>query len=59
EYLTRSGGEAEQKEIAKALGYSRLKTHRLIASLRRRNIVEVKPHGRTNLVKLHETSRNP
>ncbi|MCS7138391.1 MAG: hypothetical protein NZ941_08515 [Candidatus Caldarchaeum sp.] len=57
EYLTRSGGEAEQREKAKALGYSRLKTHRLIASLRRRNVVEVKPHGRTNIVKLHSVNQ--
>ncbi|MEM2024039.1 MAG: hypothetical protein QXG69_04540 [Candidatus Caldarchaeum sp.] len=51
DYLTRNGG-SEQRAIAKTLGFSRLKTHRLIASLRRRNVVEVEPRGRTNIVKL-------
>ncbi len=52
DYLTRSGGMSEQREIARALGLSRLKTHRLISSLRRREVVTVEPRGRTNLVKL-------
>ncbi|MEM1965722.1 MAG: hypothetical protein QXH12_06370 [Candidatus Caldarchaeum sp.] len=52
DYLTRNGGSSEQRAIAKTLGFSRLKTHRLIASLRRRNVVEVEPRGRTNIVKL-------
>ncbi len=52
DYLTRSGGMSEQREVARALGLSRLKTHRLISSLRRRGVVTVEPKGRTNLIKL-------
>lgn len=54
EYLTRVGGSAEQREISKALGLSRLKTHRLVKSLLRREIVDVEPRGKTNLVKLRK-----
>ncbi|MDW8073364.1 MAG: hypothetical protein RMJ28_03895 [Nitrososphaerota archaeon] len=51
-YLTSHGGVAEQREIAKALGLTRLQAHRVVSSLRSRNIVEVEPLGRTNLVRL-------
>ncbi|MEM0348738.1 MAG: MarR family transcriptional regulator [Candidatus Caldarchaeum sp.] len=50
--LRRSNGVVEQREIARALGISRIKTHRIVASLRRREVVEVTRRGRTNLVKL-------
>ncbi|MEM1943065.1 MAG: helix-turn-helix domain-containing protein [Candidatus Caldarchaeum sp.] len=52
EFLVARGGGAEQREIAKSLGLSRLKTHRIVSSLKRREVVEVKPRGRTNIVTL-------
>jgi len=51
-YLTRNGGSAKQNDIARELGLSRLKVHRLVSSLRRRGVVDVAPHGRTNIVAL-------
>ncbi|MEM0482091.1 MAG: hypothetical protein QXM16_04285 [Nitrososphaerota archaeon] len=51
-YLIGRGGVAEQREIAKGLGLTRLQTHRIIASLRNRNIVDVERYGRTNVVRL-------
>ena len=54
EYLERNGGQALQKEIARELGITRLKAHRLISSLRKRGVVEVKPWGNTNLVRLNK-----
>ncbi|BAJ50576.1 hypothetical protein CSUB_C0717 [Candidatus Caldarchaeum subterraneum] len=50
--LRRSNGVVEQRDISRALGISRIKTHRIVASLRRREVVEVTRRGRTNLVKL-------
>lgn len=52
DFLERQGGKALQKEIARELNLSRLKTHRLVSSLRRRGVVEVERWGNTNLVKL-------
>ncbi|MEM4342668.1 MAG: helix-turn-helix domain-containing protein [Candidatus Caldarchaeum sp.] len=52
EFLVARGGVAEQRDIAKSLGLSRLKTHRIVSSLKRREVVEVKPRGRTNIVTL-------
>lgn len=52
EYLIRRGGVAEQREIAKELGFTRLQTYRIVLSLRSRNVVEVERAGRTNLVRL-------
>ena len=54
EYLERNGGQALQKEIARELGITRLKAHRLISSLRKRGVVEVEPWGNTNLVRLNK-----
>ncbi|MDJ0269221.1 MAG: MarR family transcriptional regulator [Aigarchaeota archaeon] len=51
-FLEQQGGKALQKEIARELNLSRLKTHRLVSSLRRRGVVEVERWGNTNLVKL-------
>jgi len=55
-YLIRQGGQATQKEIAQALNISRLKAHRLVASLKRRGVVITTPHGRTNKVTLTKDS---
>ena len=52
EYIINNGGEALQKDIAKDLNLSRLKTHRIITSLKKRGVVSVEPWGNTNLVKL-------
>jgi len=52
EYIINNGGEALQKDIARELRLSRLKTHRIISSLKKRGVVEVEPWGNTNRVKL-------
>ncbi|MDJ0271183.1 MAG: hypothetical protein QW318_01020 [Candidatus Caldarchaeum sp.] len=56
--LRRSNGVVEQRDISRVLGISRIKTHRLVASLRRREVVEVTRRGRTNLVKLKASQRH-
>ena len=52
EYIAENGGEVLQKDIARDLGLSRLKTHRLVSSLRKRGVVEVEQWGNTNKVRL-------
>ena len=52
--LIRSGGQALQKDIARSLGLSRVKTHRIITSLKKRGVVAVKNWGNTNLIQLNE-----
>ncbi len=52
DYLIMRGGVAEQREIAKGLGLTRLQTHRIVSSLRNRNIVDVERYGKTNVVRL-------
>ncbi len=54
EYLERNGGQALQKDIARELGITRLKAHRLVSSLKKRGVVSVEPWGNTNLVKLNK-----
>ncbi len=46
------GGAYLQKYITKEAGLSRLKTHRVIAALAERGIVQVEEHGNTNEVTL-------
>src|SRR5690348_16742052 len=46
------GGEYLQKYITKEAGLSRLKTHRVVAALSERGIVQVAKYGNTNQVKL-------
>ena len=46
------GGTYLQKYITKEAGLSRLKTHRVVASLSERGIVQVEKYGNTNQVKL-------
>jgi len=50
--LRQAGGERSQRDIGREAGYSRIKTHRVIARLAERGIVTVERRGATNLVKL-------
>jgi uncharacterized membrane protein len=50
--LDAHGGTYLQKYITKEAGLSRLKTHRLVATLSERGIVQVEKHGNTNQVSL-------
>ena len=50
--LDAHGGTYLQKYITKETGLSRLKTHRLVATLSERGIVQVEKHGNTNQVAL-------
>jgi len=46
------GGTYLQKYITREAGLSRLKTHRVVAALSERGIVQVEKYGNTNQVKL-------
>jgi len=46
------GGTYLQKYITKEAGLSRLKTHRVVAALSERGIVQVEKYGNTNQVSL-------
>lgn len=50
--LDAHGGTHLQKYITKETGLSRLKTHRLVATLSERGIVQVQKYGNTNQVTL-------
>ena len=50
--LDAHGGTYLQKYITREAGLSRLKTHRLVATLSERGIVQVEKHGNTNQVTL-------
>ncbi|HZY46465.1 MAG TPA: hypothetical protein VFE96_01595 [Candidatus Bathyarchaeia archaeon] len=50
--LDAHGGVYLQKYITKEAGLSRLKTHRIVAALSERGIVEVEKHDNTNQVRL-------
>jgi uncharacterized membrane protein len=50
--LDAHGGTYLQKYITKEAGLSRLKTHRLVAALSERGIVQVEKYGNTNQVRL-------
>jgi uncharacterized membrane protein len=50
--LDAHGGIYLQKYITKEAGLSRLKTHRLVAALSERGIVQVEKYGNTNQVRL-------
>lgn len=52
EALTRSGGTAFQRDIQHAIGFSKVKTHRVIARLAERRLVEVTPAGKTNRIRI-------
>jgi uncharacterized membrane protein len=50
--LDAHGGTYLQKYITKEAGISRLKTHRVVAALSERGIVQVEKYGNTNQVRL-------
>lgn len=50
--LDAHGGTYLQKYITKEAGLSRLRTHRLVAALSERGIVQVEKYGNTNQVRL-------
>jgi uncharacterized membrane protein len=52
EALTRSGGTAFQRDIQHAIGFSKVKTHRVIARLAERRLVEVTHAGKTNQIRI-------
>lgn len=57
EILLGHDGAYLQKYISKESGFTRLKTHRVIARLAERGIVITEKDGNTNLVKLLETKK--
>ena len=52
EVLKLHGGSYLQKFITRETGLSRLRTHRVVAALAERGIVQVQKHGNTNEVSL-------
>ena len=50
--LDAHGGTYLQKYITKEAGLSRLKTHRLVAALSERGVVQIERYGNTNQVRL-------
>lgn len=48
EVLKNSGGRCLQKDITYKTGLSKLKTHRIVARLAERGIVQVRKAGKTN-----------
>lgn len=54
EAIVASGGDMLQKDISYELGFSRVKTHRVIVKLLRRGVVTAEKHYNTNRVELAE-----
>lgn len=52
ETLRQAGGSLLQKEIARQTGFTRLKTHRILARLAERQVIEVEWAGNTNKITL-------
>lgn len=52
EALARSGGVAYQRDLQHAIGFSKVKTHRVIARLAERRLVDVTPAGKTNQIRI-------
>ena len=52
EYLHNSGNESLQKDIVKDTGFSKLKTHRILARLAERGLITAQRQGKTNRVRL-------
>lgn len=50
--LAEGGGTAFQRDIQRVTGFSKVKTHRVVARLAERRLIEVRPHGRTNQISL-------
>ncbi len=49
-------GAVTQRDIARELGISRVRAHRLVRELERRGIVTSEPRGRTKVVRLRQGS---
>ncbi len=49
-------GAVTQRDIARELGISRVRAHRLVRELERRGVVTAEPRGRTKVVRLRQTS---
>ncbi len=52
--LIKNKGEMLQKDISRALGFSRLKTHRILEKMEKRNIIQRIRIGNTNKVILED-----
>ncbi len=52
EALAKSGGVAYQRDLQHAIGFSKVKTHRVIAKLAERRLVDVTRAGKTNQVRI-------
>ncbi len=52
EILAKSGGVAYQRDLQHAIGFSKVKTHRVIARLAERRLVDVTPAGKTNQIRI-------
>lgn len=56
EALRDAGGTLLQKEIAWKTGFSKVKTHRIVYRLAKRNVVEVEKYFNTNRIRLKTSS---
>ena len=52
EFLRNSGNESLQKDIVKDTGFSKIKTHRILARLAERGLITAQRQGKTNRVRL-------
>ena len=57
--LEDNGGHLLQRDIARSLNMTRLKTHRVVSSLRKRGVVTVEPWGSTKIVRLVRSREEP
>ena len=52
EFLRNSGNESLQKDIVKDTGFSKIRTHRILARLAERGLITAQRQGKTNRVRL-------
>jgi hypothetical protein len=52
EALAKSGGVAYQRDLQHTIGFSKVKTHRVIARLAERRLLDVTPAGKTNQIRI-------
>jgi uncharacterized membrane protein len=52
--LVKEGGRTTQRKLSRLTGLSRVKTHRVVRRLAEKNIIEVEPAGRTNIITLEK-----
>ncbi len=50
ELISRSG-KMTQKDLARELGITRVKVHRLVKQLERRGLIETAPYGKTRMIR--------